>query len=201
VLAFGSNGITLMFAIESKDKAGIIQQMIATGRMCMNRNVRGGPVHMCKGTLAAVLCCIEQDKPPRNKLLVRTLSDVASMAARAGTPPVKRARIGQVAIEPYLPDDPSFCIFEVSLTDAVATKLFFTGALIPNNTHTFICQFDVGIDGTFVKGSLPEETMMWLDDQQQKAQIRMSECTLATTIDESKTSGVESGTPVVQSNC
>jgi hypothetical protein len=201
VLASGSIGITLMFAIESKDKAGIIQQMIATGRMGMNRNVKGGPVHMCKGTLAAVLCCIEQDKPPRNKLLMRTLSDVAAVAAMACTPPAnKRARFGQVAVEPYLPDDPSFCIFTVRFRCDVATKVFFTGALIPFNTHTFICQFDLGIDGTFVKGSLPEETMMWLDDQQ-KAHITMSECTLATTIDESKISVEGSGTPVVPSNC
>ena len=114
VLASGSIGVMLMFATESTDKAGIIQQMIETGRMGMNRNVKGCPVHMCKGTFAAVLCCIEQDKRPRNKLLMKTLSDVAAVAAMACTPPVKRARFGQVAVEPYLPDDPSFCIPEVS---------------------------------------------------------------------------------------
>ena len=132
VLASGSIGITLMFAIESTDKASIIQQMTETGHMLMNRDVKGCPVHMCKGTLAAVLCCIEQDKPPRNKLLMKTLSDVAAMAC---IPTVKRAHFGQVAVEPYLPDDPSFCIFEVSFSCEVATKLFFTGALIPFNTR------------------------------------------------------------------
>jgi hypothetical protein len=187
-----------MFAIESKDKAGIIQQMITTRRMLMNRTTGEGRVLMCKGTLAAVLCCIEQDKPPRSKLLSRTLSDVAYMAARTSIPPVKRARHGHLAVEQYLPDAPSFCVFQVLFPPALATQLFFTGALIPNNdTHTFVCDFDLDTDGTFVKGSLSEETMMWIDDQKQKAQIRMSEFTLATTIHESKTSGVESGTPVV----
>jgi hypothetical protein len=198
VLASGSNGITLMFAIESKDKAGIIQQMITTRRMLMNRTTGEGRVLMCKGNLAAVLCCIEQDKPPRSKSLSRTLSDVAYMAARTSFPPVKRARHGHLAVEQYLPDAPSFCVFQVLFPPALATQLFFTGALIPNNdTHTFVCDFDLDTDGTFVKGSLSEETMMWIDDQKQKAQIRMSEFTLATTIHESKTSGVESGTPVV----
>ena len=197
VLASGSIGITLMFAIESTDKASIIQQMTETGHMLMNRDVKGRQAQMCTGTLAAALCCIEQDKPPRNKLLVKTLSDVAAMAC---IPTVKRARFGQVAVEPYLPDHPSFFIFEVSFNSEVATKLFFTGALVHFKTNTFMCQFDVGIDGTFVKGSLPEETMMWLDDQRQ-AHITMSECTLATTIDESKISVEGSGTPVVPSNC
>jgi hypothetical protein len=120
------------------------------------------------------------------------------MADRAGPPPVKRPRFGHIAADQYLSDDPSFCVFQVFFPDALATELFYTGALRQNNTHTFICQFDLEIDGTFVKGSLSEETVIRMDGQTQKAQIRMSEFTLATTIHESKTSGVESGTPVVQ---
>jgi hypothetical protein len=79
------------------------------------------------------------------------------MADRAGPPPVKRPRFGHIAADQYLSDDPSFCIFQVFFPDALATELFYTGALRQNNTHTFICQFDLEIDGTFVKGSLPEE--------------------------------------------
>ena len=159
VLASGSIGVTLVFAIEST-QVGLIQQMTDTRHMLMNRRSLDGKIQLlCNNSgISAVLNCITSDKP-RN-MLKKTLSESAA------TPPKKRARMDSVAEEQYLFDDLAFLIFEVSLSESVTVHLFKVGALSRRNGDLL--------------GSLPDATINVLSDY--RAHIRMSECTLVTNV-------------------
>jgi hypothetical protein len=173
VLASGSIGVTLVFAIEST-RVGLIQQMTDTHHMLMNRrSLDGNSQLLCNNNgISAVLNCITSAKP-RN-VLKKTLSESTA------TPPKKRAQMESVAEEQYVFGDMAFLIFEVSLSERVTVHLCKVGALSRRNGDLYRCVFDIDTDGKFVLGILPEATMNELSDY--RAHIRMSECTLVTNV-------------------